>query len=124
MFFRKLNIDKKLKWLHISYWTAAIADFIVAILAQISYLAGTDRYVLPMGMVTAVGISWGILLIMADKKPIERMWVLIPTMIVVFLLGIACLHALVMNIVPICLSIPAIIASMAIFLIICLSYMK
>lgn len=44
--------------LRVSYWVAAIADFIIA-----------------------------------DRKPIERRWVLLPTMLVVFLLGVAGIYA-------------------------------
>jgi hypothetical protein len=35
---------------------------------------------------SAAAISWGILLLIADRKPVERRWILIPTMIVVALL--------------------------------------
>lgn len=75
--------------LRTSYWAAAIADFIIAAMVLIPELGGSDKYVLPMGLMSAAAFSWGILLIIADRKPVERRWVLIPTMIVVLLLGAA-----------------------------------
>ena len=41
-----------------------------------------------MGLISAVAFSWGILLLIADRKPLERRWVLIPTIIVVALLSL------------------------------------
>lgn len=86
-------MNKKVRWLRVSYWTAAIADFIVAILVLIPARMGVNNYVYPMGLMAAVAFSWGIALLVADRKPVERRWFLIPTIIVVALLGIAGLHS-------------------------------
>ena len=72
-----------------SYWVAAIADFIIAILVLIPERMGVVRFVYPMGLMSAVAFSWGVMLVLADRKPIERKWVLSPTILVVFLLGVA-----------------------------------
>ena len=72
--------------MRISYWTAAIADFIIAVMVLIPERMGLNETVYPMGLTSAVAFSWGILLIIADRKPLERKWVLIPTVIVVTLL--------------------------------------
>ena len=82
-------MEKKVRWLRIAYWTAAIADFVVAVLVLIPSRMGVPQYVYPMGLMSAVAFSWGILLIMATKKAIERRWILIPTIIVVALLSVA-----------------------------------
>ncbi len=42
----------------------------------------------PMGLFSVIAFSWTIMLLMADRKPIERKWVLIPTIIVVTLITI------------------------------------
>ena len=73
-------------WLRISYWTSAIADFGIALSVLIPERMGLTEFVYPMGLMSAVAISWGILLLIADRKPVERRWILIPTMIVVALL--------------------------------------
>jgi len=76
----------KIIWLRISYWTAAIADFGIALSVLFPERVGLTEFVYPMGLVAAVAFCWGILLIIADRKPVERRWILIPTMIVVALL--------------------------------------
>ncbi len=76
----------KIVWLRISYWTAAIADFGIAISALFPERMGLTEFVYPMGLVAAVAFSWGVLLLIADRKPVERRWILIPTMLVVALL--------------------------------------
>ena len=80
---------------------AAIADFIIAILVMIPERMGVAGFVYPMGLMSAVAISWGIMLILADRKPVERKWVLVPTMLVVFLLGVAGVYAAIIGVIPI-----------------------
>jgi hypothetical protein len=41
------------------------------------------------------------MLVIADRKPVERRWVLLPTMLVVFLLGIAGAYAGIKDLIPI-----------------------
>ncbi len=80
-------MTSKIMWLRISYWTAAIADFGIAISVLIPERVGLTEFVYPMGLMSVVAISWGILLLIADRKPIDRRWILIPTIIVVALLS-------------------------------------
>ena len=84
-----------------SYWVAAIADFIIAILVLIPERMGVTGFVYPMGLMSAVAFSWGVLLIIADRRPIERKWILLPTMLVVFLLGVAIIYAAIIGVVPV-----------------------
>jgi len=74
--------------LRLSYWSAAIADFSIAILVLIPERMALSEIVYPMGLVSVIALSWGILLLVADRKPLERRWVLIPTIIVVGLLSL------------------------------------
>ena len=87
------DMKSKIIWLRISYWTAAIADFSIAISVLIPERVGLSEFVYPMGLMSAVAISWGILLLIADRKPIERRWILIPTIIVVALLTAVRIYA-------------------------------
>ena len=80
---------------------AAIADFVIAILVLIPERMGVSGFVYPMGLMSAVAFSWGVLLIIADRKPVERKWVLLPTMLVVFLLGVAGVYAVIVGTMPI-----------------------
>jgi hypothetical protein len=94
-------LKNKIVWLRISYWVAAIADFGIAILVLIPERMGVTGFVYPMGLMSAVAFSWGIMLVIADRKPMERRWVLLPTILVVFLLGIAGAYAGIKDLIPI-----------------------
>jgi hypothetical protein len=96
---------------------AAIADFVVAILVLVPERMGVPSYVYPMGLMSAVAFSWGVLLIVADRKPVERKWVLLPTIVVVFLLGVAGVHAVSIGLLPIGRIIPS---STAVVVVLCL----
>ncbi len=79
-------MKKQILLLRLSYWCAAIADFGVAVLVLMPERMGLTEIVYPMGLTSAIALSWGILLLMADRKPVERKWILIPTILVVVLL--------------------------------------
>ncbi|MDH3523430.1 MAG: hypothetical protein OES32_07560 [Acidobacteriota bacterium] len=80
-------------WLRAGYWLAAIADFGVAGLVLVPERMGVAGYVYPMGLMSSVAFSWAVLLVMADRRPLERRWIVPPTILVVALLGVAALHA-------------------------------
>lgn len=86
--------------LRLSYWVAAITDFIVAVLVLIPQRMGVTDFVYPMGLMSAVAFSWGVMLVLADRRPLERRWVLAPTILVVFLLGIAGAYAGITSLIP------------------------
>ena len=87
--------------LRTSFWVAAIADFIIAFLVLIPERMGVTGFVYPMGLMSAVAISWGVMLIIADREPMERRWVLLPTMLVVFLLGVAGVYSAIIGAIPV-----------------------
>ena len=82
-------MEKEILLLRISYWVTAIADFSVSISVLIPKRMGLPEIVYPMGLMSAVAFSWAVMLLIADRKPLERRWVLIPTIIVVALLSVA-----------------------------------
>ena len=79
-------MTKSILLLRLSYWTAAIADFIVAILVLIPVRMGVDEVAYPMGLASVTIFSWTVMLLIADRKPFERKWILIPTILVVTLI--------------------------------------
>jgi drug/metabolite transporter (DMT)-like permease len=81
-------MKKQILLVRISYWAAALADFSIAILVLIPERMGLTEIEYPMGLVSAIAFSWGVLLLIADRKPLERRWILIPTILVVTLLTI------------------------------------
>lgn len=72
--------------LRISYWSAALADFGIAAVMLMPARMGTVEVVYPMGLASVIAFSWGVMLLFADRKPLERRWMLIPTMLVIALL--------------------------------------
>jgi hypothetical protein len=82
-------MKKAVLLLRLSYWIVAIADFGIAIIVLVPGEMGLTEVVYPMGLMSAVALSWGILLVIADRKPLKRRWVLMPTIIVVALLSVA-----------------------------------
>lgn len=81
-------MKKPVALLRMSYWIAAIADFGVAILVWMPERMGVTEIVYPMGLASVVIFSWAVLLLVADRKPLERRWILIPTILVVALIAI------------------------------------
>jgi len=95
-----MSADEHTLLIRTSYWVAAIADFIVAGSVLSPARMGVEAFVYPMGLMSAVAFSWGVLLLVADRKPVERKWVLLPTSLVVFLLGIAVSYAGFASLIP------------------------
>jgi hypothetical protein len=80
-------------WLRISYWVGAIADGIVAmvmfaeaILARpspLTHYVPEIPYRYAMGLAGSLMLGWTILLIWANRKPVERRGVLLITNVVI-----------------------------------------
>lgn len=81
------EMNKAVFLLRLSYWIAAIADFVIAILVWMPERMGLSEVVYPMGLASVIAFSWGVILVMADRKPLERRWILIPTILVVALIA-------------------------------------
>ena len=79
---------KPVTLLRISYLTGAVLDFLIAAAALVPANMGVVKFVYPMGSFSAAACSWGVLLLFALKKPLERKWVLLPTILIV-VLGLA-----------------------------------
>lgn len=79
-------MKKEILLLRLSYWIAALADFAVAYWVLMPQRMGLTEIVYPMGLAAAITFSWGILLLAADRKPMDRRWILIPTILVIGLL--------------------------------------
>jgi hypothetical protein len=112
------------KLLQVSYWLPAIADFVYAIIILSPSRAGVSEYVYPMGLFAAVAFSWGIMLILATKKPMERRWVLIPTIIVITLIAIANVYSYVIDAVDLNLIVPRVILGLGLIAFLSFSYWK
>jgi hypothetical protein len=81
-----MNVEKHILFLRLSYWIPAVADFVIAYLALNPQQMGLTNTVYPMGLTSVIAFSWGVMLLIADRQPMERRWILIPTILVVCLL--------------------------------------
>ena len=90
----------RILWLRVGYWVAAVADFVIAVLVLIPERMGVAEYSYPMGLMASAAFSWGVLLVAADRRPLERRWVVPPTILVVALLGGVAAHAGYSGLIP------------------------
>lgn len=112
------------KLLQASYWITAIADFVYAAIILMPSRAGVSEYVYPMGLFASVAFSWGIMLILASKKPQERRWILIPTIIVITILGIANVYSYVIGVIDLDLIVPRVVLGLVLIAFISFSYWR
>ncbi len=72
-------MKKKILWLRISYWVGAIADGLATLRMLFPKFANGVEYRYAMGLAAALMLGWTILLIWADRKPLERKGVILLT---------------------------------------------
>ncbi|MCP4581631.1 MAG: hypothetical protein GY839_08410 [candidate division Zixibacteria bacterium] len=82
-------MDKDVFWLRISFWVGAISDAVVGMAMLCPWLIGKaygldnfnpgSEYMYAMGMGAALMFGWTVLLIWADRKPLQRKGILIIT---------------------------------------------
>ncbi|MFC1799378.1 hypothetical protein ACFL2Z_00490 [Candidatus Eisenbacteria bacterium] len=94
-------MKSKVMWLRISYWVGIIADFGLAVLVLIPERMGVPAYCYPMGLMSAAAFSWGCMLIWADRRPMERRWILLPTVVVGITLLMAGIYSVYVGAIPI-----------------------
>ena len=80
-------------WLRVSYWLGAILDLLAgltmlfpalfAINNQLSSFYPAPNYRYAMGMGAPLMLAWTLLLLWADRKPLERMGILPITLLVI-----------------------------------------
>ncbi len=87
-------MNDKIRWVRISYWAGVIGDFFLAIAALSPEMMEVPDYCYPMGLFSAVAFSWGCMLIWADREPLERKWILLPTILVGSMLLLAVIYSM------------------------------
>jgi hypothetical protein len=66
-------------WLRTSYWAGAIADAVIGILILVPSRMGEAEFRYPMGLAATMVFGWTVLLVWADRKPVERKGILLIT---------------------------------------------
>jgi hypothetical protein len=85
--------NNAVRWLRVSYWVGAVVDFAAGLMMLIPSLFElmnqpvnfhpTDNFRYAMGMGAPLMFGWTILLLWADRKPVERKDILPITLVVV-----------------------------------------
>ena len=87
-------------WLRVSYWSGAVADVLVGVLTLIPDRMGETEIRYPMALAATVMFCWAGLLVCADRRPLERRGVLLPTIAVVLGLMASGVFAVAAGILP------------------------
>jgi hypothetical protein len=117
-------MGSKVAWLRASYWAGAVADVGVGILTLVPGRMGETELRYPMGLAAAVMFGWALLLIWADRRPLERRGILLPTIFVILGLLSAGLYAVVSGILPLARIIPTSVLGAALIALMGVSYLK
>lgn len=106
-----------IRWLRISYWVGAIADAIVGVLMffpEVGRAAYGDAVFVPtpdyryaMRFGASLMLGWTVLLLWADRKPLERRGVLPITVFVIAGLAWAGAYAVSAGLIPLSNMIPS-----------------
>ncbi len=88
-------MEKRIRWLRISYWTGAVIDGLAALqLLLPNIFAATNQlpdfhpsieYRYATGMAASLMLGWTCLLLWANRRPLERKGVLVITIVPVIL---------------------------------------
>lgn len=87
-------------WLRASYRAGAVADVLIGVSTLIPGRMGETEFRYPMGLAATVMVCWAGLLLWADRKPVERKGVLLPTIAVIVGLLASGGHAVASGIFP------------------------
>ena len=90
----------KVTWLRASYWAGAVADVAIGVLTLMPARMGETEFRYPMGLAAATMFCWAGLLLWADRRPVERKGVLIPTVAVVIGLMASGVYAVGVGLFP------------------------
>lgn len=72
-------MEKQILWLRISYWVGAVADGFATYRMLFPKIAHGVEYKYALSLGASLMLGWTILLIWADRKPLERKGILLLT---------------------------------------------
>lgn len=117
-------MNRNVAWLRASYWAGAAADIGIGVLTLVPGRMGETEFRYPMGLAAAVMFGWALLLVWADRRPLERRGVLLPTIFVILGLLSAGLVAVASGIFPVARIIPTSILGAALIALMGFSYIN
>ncbi len=110
-------------WLRTSYWAGALADAVTGILILIPSRMGETEFRYPMGLAAALMFGWTVLLIWADRRPVERKGILLITVFPVIVgLMLSGIWAVAIGLLPLARAIPSAIVGGGLIVLMLYSY--
>lgn len=107
--------ERKILWLRASYWIGAVADAIVGIRMLMPGAMGEAGFRYAMGTSASLMFGWTLLLIWADRRPVQRKGILLITIVPVIPgLMAAALYTVLDGVFPVARAVPLWIAGTAI----------
>jgi hypothetical protein len=82
-----------------AFLAPSLADFALSGLQLYKLTVAIEESFVPRALLCAIALSWGVLLLVAYRKPKERFWVLRPTMLVISLIALAMGAALIRGLI-------------------------
>jgi hypothetical protein len=127
-------MNNAIRWLRISYWVGAVVDFaaglmmvipaLFAFMSQpVNFQPGND-YRYAMGMGAPLMFGWTVLLLWADRKPLERKGILPITLLVVIGEALTQVWGVTVGFVPLGALVPTFILQALIFSLFLFSYLN
>lgn len=117
-------MTRTIAWLRASYWAGAVADVGIGVFTLVPGRMGETAYRYPMGLAAALMFAWALLLIWADRRPLERRGVLPLTILVILGLFSAGLAAAASGIFPLAHILPSSILGIALIALMGFSYLN
>ena len=115
----------KIRWLRIAYWTGAVLDAVAFLQMMFPHITAeamggnfviTPEYEMAMQFGASLMLAWTVLLIWADRKPVERRAILPITLIIIVMNFITFLQAAQLDLIPVERLIPQLVAILLIFI--------
>ena len=127
-------MNNAIRWLRISYWVGAVVDFAAGLMMVIPVLFAfmnqpasfhpADDFRYAMGMGAPLMFGWTVLLLWADRKPLERKGILPITLLVVIGEILTQVWGATVGFVPLDALIPTFIMQTFIFSLFLFSYLN
>jgi hypothetical protein len=121
-----------IRWLRISYWIGALVDFVAGWIMLIPSLFAfmnepevfqpANEYRYAMGMGVPLMFGWTVLLLWADRKPLERKGILPITLLVVFGEVITQVWGIAVGFVPFDAILPSFVMQTILVCLFCFAY--
>ncbi len=114
----------RVAWLRTSYWAGAIADVLIGVLTLVPSRMGLPGFRYPMGLAASLMIAWAVLLLWADRKPVERRGVLPVTVLVILGLMASGIYSAATGLLPFSQIVPTTILGVGLIALMLFSYVN